>query len=170
MHHASSVFKGTLIFLTMPASSILSRNPRWRSLQPLTQLLVQESLQEKVRRAQNEAEHELAQAAETDRGAQAASSLRRDLSAREGPNPLEDFDSQVTLTFSLPLCVVQAGNNVSIGCNAMKQSALLLLWAAHFELKAHLMSLIGMARFNRVEMTCGIRKQCKQTIVSLCSG
>lgn len=42
-----------------------------------------------------QAENELALAAEDDRGTQAANSLRRELRGREGPDPLEESNSQV---------------------------------------------------------------------------
>ena len=56
---------------------------------------MQESLQENVRNVQKQAEAELAQAAEQDRGAQAASSMQREFRTRDGPDPLEDLHSQV---------------------------------------------------------------------------
>ena len=62
--------------------------------------LMQESLQQDVRNVQKEAEAELAQSAEQDRGAQAASSMQRDLRTRDGPDPLEDLHAQVK---TLPL-------------------------------------------------------------------
>ena len=65
---------------------------------------MQENLQENVRNVQKQAEAELAHAAEQDRGAQAASSMQRELRNREGPDPLEELHSQVTpllLTFCI---------------------------------------------------------------------
>ena len=65
---------------------------------------MQENLQENVRNIQKQAEAELAHAAEQDRGAQAASSMQRELRNREGPDPLEELHSQVTpllLTFCI---------------------------------------------------------------------
>ena len=58
---------------------------------------MQESLQENVRRAEDQAAAELTQAAEYDRGAQAANSLRREMRGREGPDPIEEHNSQVGL-------------------------------------------------------------------------
>ena len=61
----------------------------------LKRLPFQESLQENVRNAQKQAEAELVDAAEQDRGAQAASSLQRELRNRDGPDPLEEINPQV---------------------------------------------------------------------------
>ena len=58
-------------------------------------MTMQESLHEKVKKVQSQVDQELTQAAEIDRGAQAASSLRRELRSREGPDPLEASDTQV---------------------------------------------------------------------------
>lgn len=56
---------------------------------------MQESLHKNARKAQKQAETELAEAAEQDRGAQAASSLQRELRNRDGQSMLEDPNSQV---------------------------------------------------------------------------